>query len=55
MIQILSFIAWVHLVQDNARAYGFEVARQGVVKDQYISSPDNPFVHNWRHIYGLEQ
>jgi hypothetical protein len=54
MLQILSFIAWAHLSQDNARAYGFEVARQGVVKEQFISSPDNPFLHDWKRIYGLE-
>lgn len=53
MIEILTWIAFLHLIQENARAYGFEVGRQGKVLPKFMSSPDNPFVHDWRRIYGI--
>lgn len=55
MIEILSLIAMIVLIDKNARAYGFECGRDGVVMGSMHTSPDNPFVHdNWREFYGLE-
>lgn len=54
MVEILSFIALLNLVRQQAMAFGYEVARQGKVSPMLDLSPDNPFVHDWRYIYGID-
>lgn len=56
MIGILSLIAYIVLIDKNARAYGYECGRDGVVNRNMYTSPDNPFVHDdWRRFYGLDK
>jgi hypothetical protein len=52
MINCLVLIAYITSVVRNAKAYGWEVGHQGIVKRAFMASPDNPFVHeNWEQFY----